>query len=64
MKLTKSQLKELVKKSIYETLIEADEDEEITVERIPISRVSQLIKLGEIQDAKTVAIILMATNIF
>ena len=49
---------------IKENRLPADEDEEITVEKIPLSRVDQLIKLGEIQDAKTVAVILMATKLF
>ena len=51
-------------KDLVENRLPADEDEEITVEKIPLSRVDQLIKLGEIQDAKTVAVILMATKLF
>ena len=41
-----------------------DEDEDITVEAIPMSRVDRLIRLGEIQDAKTVAGLLMARYLF
>lgn len=53
-----------IAKDLVENRLQPDEDEEITVEKIPLSRVNQLIRLGEIQDAKTVALILMATNIF
>lgn len=42
----------------------ADEDEEMTTERIPLEKVHKLIRLGEIQDAKTIALLLMVTNIF
>ncbi len=41
-----------------------DEDEDISVERIPMSRVDRLIRLGEIQDAKSVAGLLMAKYLF
>ena len=41
-----------------------DDDEFIEVERQPISRIPQLIRLGEIQDAKTIAALLMATFLF
>ena len=41
-----------------------DEDEFIEVERQPISRIPQLIRLGEIRDAKTIAALLMATCLF
>ncbi len=41
-----------------------DDDEFIEVERLPISRIPQLIRLGEIQDAKTIAALLMATCLF
>ena len=41
-----------------------DEDEDISVETIPMSRVDRLIRLGEIQDAKTVAGLLMARYLF
>ena len=42
----------------------ADDDEDISVERIPMSRVDRLIRLGEIQDAKSVAGLLMARYLF
>ena len=41
-----------------------DDDEFIELVRRPISRIPQLIRLGEIQDAKTIAALLMATCIF
>ena len=39
----------------------ADEDEYIRVERLPLSRIPDLIRDGEIEDAKTIAALLMAT---
>ena len=41
-----------------------DDDEEITTERIPLEEVHKLIKLGEIQDAKTIALLLMIVDVF
>ena len=41
-----------------------DDDEFIEVERQPMSRIPQLIRLGEIRDAKTVAALLMTTYLF
>ena len=40
------------------------EDENIEVESIPINRINKLIKFGEITDAKTIALLLMAFEIF
>ena len=37
-----------------------DEDEEIQVERVPRSRVLDLVRQGEVQDAKSIAALLMA----
>ena len=37
-----------------------DEDEEIQVERVPRSRVLDLVRRGEVQDAKSIAALLMA----
>ena len=37
-----------------------DEDEEIEVERVPRSRVLDLVRRGEVQDAKSIAALLMA----
>ena len=44
--------------------MQADDDEDIQVEKVPLSRVPQLIRLGEIQDAKSIAALLMATSVF
>ncbi|SVA23020.1 uncharacterized protein METZ01_LOCUS75874 [marine metagenome] len=50
--------------NLVQSSLPSDDDEDITVEKIPLNRIHQLIKLGEIQDAKTIAVILMATEIF
>ena len=44
--------------------LQADDDENIEVEKVPLERIPQLIRLGEIQDAKSVAALLMAICIF
>ena len=44
--------------------LQPDDDEDIQVEKVPLSRIPQLIRLGEIQDAKSIAALLMATCIF
>lgn len=44
--------------------LQADDDENIEVEKVPLARIPQLIRLGEIQDAKSVAALLMAICIF
>ena len=41
-----------------------DEDEDINVEPVPLSRVDQLIRHGEIQDGKSIAGLLMAQYLF
>jgi ADP-ribose pyrophosphatase len=41
--------------------LEPDADETIDIERVPVSRVARLIRQGEIQDAKSIAALLMAT---
>jgi len=53
-----------VARNLVKSHLPADEDEDISVETIPISRIEQLIKLGEIQDAKSIALLLMATYLF
>ncbi|MSQ06336.1 MAG: NUDIX hydrolase [Dehalococcoidia bacterium] len=40
--------------------LEADDDENITVELVPLSRIPELIASGEIQDAKSIAALLLA----
>ena len=44
--------------------LEPDDDEDIRTERVPLARVSELIRDGEIQDAKTIAALLMALHVF
>ena len=44
--------------------LEPDDDEDIRTERVPLARVTQLIRNGEIQDAKTIAALLMALHVF
>lgn len=40
--------------------LEPDEDEDISVVRVPVSRIRGMIEAGEIRDAKTIAALLMA----
>ena len=51
-------------KDLVPSRLAADEDERINVERFPVSRIPKLIRVGEIQDAKTIAALLMATCLF
>ena len=53
-----------IARDLVPSRLPGDEDEDISVETIPMSRVDQLIRLGEIQDAKTVAGLLMARYLF
>ena len=51
-------------RDLVESDLPGDEDEDITLERVPMSGVDRLIRLGEIQDAKSVAGLLMARYLF
>ena len=51
-------------KDLVVSNLEPDEDEIIQVEKVPLSRIPQLIRFGEIEDAKTIAALLMATCLF
>ena len=51
-------------KDLVPRRLQPDDDEDIQVEKVPLSRIPQLIRLGEIQDAKSIAALLMATCIF
>ena len=51
-------------RDLVESRLPADDDEDITVERVPLSETDRLIRLGEIQDAKSVAGLLMARHLF
>ena len=42
-------------RDLVESKLPEDDDEDITLERVPMSDVGRLIRLGEIQDAKSVA---------
>ncbi|MDP6421368.1 MAG: NUDIX hydrolase [SAR202 cluster bacterium] len=51
-------------RDLVESKLEADEDEDIEVQRTPIDRIPQLIRFGEIQDVKTIATLLMTMHLF
>ena len=51
-------------RDLVESKLPGDDDEDITLERVPMSDVDRLIRLGEIQDAKSVAGLLMARYLF
>ena len=51
-------------RDLVESDLPADDDEDITVERVPMSDIGRLIRFGEIQDAKSVAGLLMARYLF
>ncbi len=51
-------------KDLGESRLDPDDDEDIEVQRFPVSRIPQLIRLGEIQDAKTIASLLMTLHLF
>ena len=53
-----------IAKDLTPSKLEADEDENIQVEKIPLSQVADLIRSGEIRDAKTIAVLLMATCLY
>lgn len=53
-----------IAKDLIPSELPGDEDEDITVERVPMERAERLIRLGEIQDAKSVAALLMARHLF
>ena len=53
-----------IARDLVPSRLPGDEDEDISVETVPMSRVDRLIRLGEIQDAKTVAGLLMARYLF
>ncbi len=51
-------------RDLVPSALPGDEDEDINVETIPLSRIDQLIRVGEIQDGKTIAGLLMAKYLF
>lgn len=50
-----------VAKDLVPSKLEADADENILVETVSLSEIPRMIRQGEIQDAKTIAALLMAT---
>ena len=53
-----------VARELTASKLEADDDENIVVERVPLSRVPDMIRSGEIRDAKSIAVLLMATCLY
>ena len=53
-----------IAKDLLESKLPQDEDEDISVEKIPLDQVERLIKFGEIEDAKSIACIMMAKFLF
>ena len=51
-------------RDLVESKLPEDLDEDIQVEHIPLSRIPQLIRLGEIIDAKTIAALLMSIHLY
>ena len=51
-------------KDLVPSRLEADEDESIRVERYPMSDIPKLIRVGEIEDSKTISALLMAAYLF
>lgn len=51
-------------RDLVESELPADVDEDIQIERIPMSRIPQMIRLGEIIDAKTIAALLMSIHLY
>ena len=52
-----------VAKDLVPSKLEADADENILVETVPLSEIPRMIRQGEIQDAKTIAALLMAISL-
>lgn len=48
-------------KGLVPSKLDADDDESINVEKFPLSAIPRLIRVGEIEDAKTIAALLMVT---
>lgn len=51
-------------KDLVPSKLPGDSDENIEIEHVPLLRVPKLIRVGEIQDAKSIAALLMATHLF
>ena len=51
-------------KNLVPSKLMADDDEYIAVEKVPLDRIPRLIRLGEIQDGKSIAALLMVITLF
>ena len=51
-----------VARDLVPSSLEADPDEQIQVEKVPMSRAEEMIRTGEIQDGKTIAALLMVLH--
>ena len=51
-------------KDLVPSKLPGDHDENIEIEHVSLLRVPKLIRVGEIQDAKSIAALLMATHLF
>ena len=49
---------------LTQSTLPPDEDENIEVEPVPLGQVPELIRSGEIQDAKSIAALLMAMHMY
>ena len=52
-----------VARGLVPSKLEADYDEDIAVERYPLSEIPAMIREGRIRDAKSIAVLLMAANL-
>ena len=48
--------------NLVESKLDEDYDEKIMIDKIPLSRINSLIKIGGIEDGKTIAAMLMANS--
>ena len=53
-----------IAKDLRESQLPSDEDENIEIVKIPLTKISGLIKAGDIEDSKSISALLMALNLF
>ena len=53
-----------IARDLIESQLPPDEDESIEIVSVPISEIPDLIRSGEIEDAKSISALLMALNLF
>jgi len=53
-----------IAKDLVPSKLQPDEDENIEIQKIPLSIIPKLIRCGEIEDSKSIATLLMATTLF